>query len=316
VSTANLAGDLLSRLKAFEGRHSGPPFAGPDEVNKAMIRHWCDAIGDDLAVYWDDAAAAASVHAGVIAPPTMIQAWVMAGYRRPQSDSANGQAVLLALLEEHGFSSTVATDCEQEYLREVRPGDRLTLTSVIETVSEEKHTALGAGHFVTSLMKYHDQHGELVATQRWRILRFKPAASGAPPPPRPLRPRPSLTSDNAWWFEALQRHELRIQRCSTCGTLRHPPRPVCDRCGSLDWNSIPASGHGSVYSFVVNHYPKVAAFDYPLPIGLIELTEGTRLVANLVGVEPAAVRIGMPVVVEFADLDPELTLPAFRPLEA
>ncbi len=76
-----------------------------------------------------------------------------------------------------------------------------------------------------------------------------------------------------------------------------------------------ASGRGTVYSFVVNHYPQVAAFDYPLPIGLIELEEGTRLVADLVGIDASAVRIGLPVVVEFVDHDPDLTLAAFRPEE-
>jgi len=63
----------------------------------------------------------------------------------------------------------------------------------------------------------------------------------------------------------------------------------------------------------VNHYPQVPAFDYPLPVGLIELEEGTRLVADLVGIEPSDVRIGMPVEVEWQDLDPDLTLPAFKP---
>ena len=76
-----------------------------------------------------------------------------------------------------------------------------------------------------------------------------------------------------------------------------------------------ASGRGVVYSFVVNHYPKVAAFDYPLAIGLIELEEGTRLVANITGIDPGAITIGLPVVASFVDHDPELTLPAFRPEE-
>ena len=67
---------------------------------------------------------------------------------------------------------------------------------------------------------------------------------------------------------------------------------------------------------VVNHQPQVPAFDYPLPIALVELEEGTRLVADLVGVEPDEIRIGMPVVLEWIDHDPDLTLPAFRPAKA
>jgi len=93
----------------------------------------------------------------------------------------------------------------------------------------------------------------------------------------------------------------------------YPPRPRCDQCGSYEWDTVEASGRGRVYSYVVNHHPQVPAFDYPLPIALVELEEGTRLVADLVGVDPSAVTIGMPVVVEWQDLDEELSLPAFKP---
>lgn len=72
-----------------------------------------------------------------------------------------------------------------------------------------------------------------------------------------------------------------------------------------------ASGRGTVYSYVVNHYPQVAAFDYPLVVALIELEEGTRLVANVAGIEPEEMAIGMPVQVSFVAFDDELTLPVF-----
>jgi uncharacterized OB-fold protein len=88
---------------------------------------------------------------------------------------------------------------------------------------------------------------------------------------------------------------------------------VCPKCSSYEWDAVEASGRGTVYSYVVNHHPQVPAFDYPLPVGLIELEEGTRLVANLVGVEPGDVHVGMPVEVEWIEPDPDLTLPAFHP---
>ncbi len=68
-----------------------------------------------------------------------------------------------------------------------------------------------------------------------------------------------------------------------------------------------------MYSYVVVHYPQVPAFEYPLPIGLIELEEGTRVVANLGGMELDAIQIGMPVRAEFVDYDEELSLPVFVP---
>jgi uncharacterized OB-fold protein/acyl dehydratase len=318
---------LAARLKEFEGREAGEPEVGPDPVNQPMIRHWVEAVGDENPVYTDPAAAERSVHGQVVAPPVMLQAWVMRGVRPRPATGGTARDELMRLLDGAGFTSVVATDCEQEYRRYLHLGDHLSTTTVIESVSDEKATGLGIGHFVTTRVEYRTDDGELVATMRFRILKFKPgtgrtarsaAAESAPgaeqkDKPRPLRPRPALTQDNAFWFEGARQHRLLIQRCTQCGTLRHPPRPMCSECRSYEWDVIDASGRGTVYSFVVNHYPQVPAFDYPLAVGLIELEEGTRLVANVTGIDVGDIRVGMPVEVEWVDHDPDLSVPAFRP---
>jgi uncharacterized OB-fold protein len=145
---------------------------------------------------------------------------------------------------------------------------------------------------------------------RFRIFKYLPPART---PARPPRPRPALTQDNAFWFEGAREHRLLIQHCTSCGTLRHPPLPACAVCGSLEWDAVESSGRGTVYSYVVVHYPQVPAFEYPLPIGLIELEEGTRVVADLGGVALDAIEIGMAVRAEFVDHDEELSLPVFVP---
>ncbi len=129
------------------------------------------------------------------------------------------------------------------------------------------------------------------------------------------RPRPQMTRDTVWWFDALREHRLLIQHCQACGELRHPPLPVCPDCHSLEWDTVKASGRGSVHSFVVSHHPKMPGFDYPLVIALVELSEGTRVLANVVGCPPDDVTIGMPVTLEFLDLDDRRTVPQFRPAE-
>jgi len=316
---------LLAELRTFEGRPSGLATEARDEVNQAMIRHWVDAMGDDNPVYVDEAAARANGFPGVIAPPTMLQAWIMRGYRsqpggswqgpRTESGEISAQEQLFAVLNAAGFTSVVATNCDQEYIRDIVLGDRLTVTSVIESVSPEKHTGLGDGHFVTTRLEYTDQHGELVATMRFRILRFRPRAA-RPEADTPPRPRPAITQDIAFFFEGARQGTLLIQRCAQCGQLRHPPRPACASCGSFEWDTVTSSGRGTVYSYVVVHHPQVGGFDYPLPIAVVELEEGTRLVADLIGVEPADVRIGMPVVAEMVAVDGDLTLPMFRPADS
>jgi uncharacterized OB-fold protein len=79
---------------------------------------------------------------------------------------------------------------------------------------------------------------------------------------------------------------------------------------------VTSSGRGTVFSFVVVHHPQVPGFEYPLPIAVVELEEGTRLVADLIDVDPVDVVVGMPVVLEMVAVDDELTLPMFRPAAA
>jgi 3-oxo-4,17-pregnadiene-20-carboxyl-CoA hydratase alpha subunit len=308
---------FAARLKEFEGREAGEPERGADAVNQPMIRHWVEAIGDENPIYTQPEAAEKSVHGEIVAPPVMLQAWVMRGVRpRPAGGEGNARDELMQLLDDAGFTSVVATNCEQEYHRYLHLGDHLSTTTIIESVSDEKATGLGVGHFVTTRVDYRADDGELVGTMRFRILKFKPGTGRSAPEKRdrPLRPRPALTQDNAFWFEGARQHRLLIQRCTRCRTLRHPPRPMCSECRSYEWDVVDATGRGTVYSFVVNHYPQVPAFDYPLSVGLIELEEGTRLVANIIGVEPDDIRVGMPVEVEWVDHDPDLSLPAFRPI--
>ena len=315
--------DHGAALAALVGQEAGPPSLSFDAVNVPMIRHWVEAMGDENPVYVDADAARAEGYGDIVAPATMLQAWVMRGYRASaEADAARAagnapagewaQDKVFSLLDEAGFTSVVATNCDQDYTRPVVLGDRLTAVSVLESVSPEKHTALGDGHFVTTRTDFTDEAGAPVATMRFRILRFRPrpAASGAP---RMARPRPSLTEDNAFFFEGLQAGKLLIQRCSACGVLRHPPRPACAACQSFEWDSVEASGRGRVFSFVVVHHPQIPSFDYPLPIAVVELEEGTRLVGDLVGVEPGDVHIGMAVEAELVAVDDELTLAMFKP---
>jgi uncharacterized OB-fold protein/acyl dehydratase len=301
----------------FVGRSTEPVLA-QDEVNVPMIRHWVEAMGDANPVYLDETAARATGRDGVIAPPTMLQAWTMRGYAASTGQpSPNALSELWDVLAADGYTSVVATDCEQEYLRELVPGDRLALTETVESISDEKRTALGIGHFVTTVRTYTDQRGETVGVQRWRTLRFKPGTGRAPEntPEQALRPRPAVNRDNAFWFEAAREHRLVIQRCTSCGELRHPPAPCCPSCRSFDWDTVESTGRGIVHSFVVNHHPRTPGFDYPHVVVLVELAEGVRLIANVTGMLPDEVRIGQPVELGWLDADPELTLPVFKPVK-
>ncbi len=315
-------------LAAFEGQSAATAGRGKDTVNAPMIRHWCEAMGDANPAYSGPDA---------VAPPTMLQAWTMGGLSG-HTDRSSAYDELFALLDGSGFTSVVATDCEQEYLRPLRPGQEVTFDAVIESVSPRKTTKLGTGHFVTTRTDVRAD-GELAGTHRFRILKYAPAraatraAAVAPAPiPAPVqpaesvrpalrRPRPVVNRDNQGFWDGVREHRLLIQRCTGCTTLRFPWLPGCNSCASLDWDTVAASGAGTVFSYVVMHHPPFPAFTAhedpaaagaPYAVALVELAEGVRMITNLTGVPSDKVRIGMPVQLEFLRVDDELELPVFR----
>ena len=76
-----------------------------------------------------------------------------------------------------------------------------------------------------------------------------------------------------------------------------------------------ASGRGQVYTFTVTHQNNARGFREACPyvLAYVELDEGPRLLTNVVGCDPASVRIGMPVVADFTPPDEDLAVPRFRP---
>jgi len=320
--------ELEEKLRAYVGVDIGPPWVAKYPVNQAMIGHFCAAVGDTNPAYLDSGAAARTVHGGVVAPPTMMDAWTMPGmgaaWVHAEGVPQDKQIELHRLLDEYGYTGVVGTNQEQEYKRYLRPGDQLTARIVIEAISEQKATPLGLGYFVTTRYTFRDQNGEEVGSMLFRVMKFKPAQQPAAATTSgdgaaaaaPRRLRPPLGHDNAWWWEGINRGQLLIQKCSSCGALRHPPRPMCGKCQSSEWTSIASRGRGRVYSFTILHHPKFPGFDFPVACGLIELEEGTRLVSNVVGCEPDAVFIGMPVKLSIENVDEEMKLPLFRPAGA
>ena len=309
---------IAVRLAGFVGRQ-GATMRSPDPVNAAMIRHWCVAMGDRNPAYCDEAAAQATVHRGVIAPPAMLQVWTMPGYgAAPPGADAVGE--LYDFLDAQGYSSIIATDSEQHYLRALRLGDQVAATKTIATISDEKTTALGKGFFITTMIDIVDAKGEAVGRQLHRVLKFRPRvkapASAAPVVVPARRPRPNVTQDTRFFFDGARERKLLIQRCNACGALQHPPTAACAACGSLDLGAKQASGRGELYSFTVVHAPVVAPFKAPYIVALVALEEGTRLVSELVDITPAEARIGMPLEVDFAAVDADLVLPVFRRADA
>lgn len=311
---------LIAQAREWIDAPAGEDKVGRDPVNRPMIHQWVQALGDANPVHVDDEVASATRHGGLVAPPGMLQTWTMDA---PQDDAEGPQSQVLDRLDAAGYTSVVATNYEHDYLRELRPGDRITQRTTVEDISEEKRTALGPGRFVRVKHTYVDQDDEVVGVGRMSLLKFKPSAgtdgasgdgaqAGGESEPTP-RARPAINRDNAYFWEGIEAGELRIQRCGGCGELRHPPRPMCDQCRSTEVDFVVASGRGRIHSFVVHHHPPLPGVVTPHPVLLVDLEEGVRFVSEPVeGTDPAELAIGREVALQFKRLDEELTVPAFR----
>ena len=131
--------------------------------------------------------------------------------------------------------------------------------------------------------------------------------------PQSFRIKPPMGEDNAWWWHIATEGKLAIQQCSQCKTLRHPPRPMCGECRSLEWHAVTASGKGSVCSYTVLHHPQFPGFDYPLIIVLVDLVEGTRFTSQLIQCDPQDVSFGMAVEMVMHEDPDGFKLPMFKP---
>lgn len=124
---------------------------------------------------------------------------------------------------------------------------------------------------------------------------------------------PSTSPDTQFFWDGLREHRLLIQRCTSCGTLRHPPRPMCPACNELGWDTVEATGRATVHSVVMPQHPQFPFLDYPYLVALVDLEEGTRLLTNLVEVDPDDAEIGMAVEVTYVEFDNGVVLHQFRP---
>ena len=210
-----------------------------------MIRHFVEAVGDENPVYTDEKAAHAAGFPGVIAPPPMLQAWIMRGYQASMDPKRTGAARPIRRGDERSRLGRLHV-CRGDRLRagvhaparSRRQDSRRHLSSSRSRTGRRPH--LGDGHFFTTRLEFMDavrraarhnavshpqvQAGRNTAAQaEQRSQLLKPQLSRRGPDD----PMPAITHDNSFFFEGAARGELLIQRCESCGTLSHPPRPGC-----------------------------------------------------------------------------------------
>lgn len=112
---------------------------------------------------------------------------------------------------------------------------------------------------------------------------------------------PQATRVSRPYWEACQRDELLLQICRNCQRHIFYPRLRCPFCGSPRIEHVAASGRGHVYSYSVVHAAPNSAYAAggPYVVVLVELDEGPRMMANLVGPGALDAQVGDQVTATF-----------------
>ena len=130
-----------------------------------------------------------------------------------------------------------------------------------------------------------------------------------------LKPLPLQTTLNAPFWKGLSEHRFCVPRCKNCGDFNWVPYPACRTCLSEDQEWVTVSGNATVWSYsVVHRGPGAFERETPYVVVLAKLAEHPRpciVTSNLIEVDPASIKIGMPIKVVYEDI-PEEDITMFR----
>lgn len=127
-------------------------------------------------------------------------------------------------------------------------------------------------------------------------------------------PLPVPNADSLPYWNAARECRLVIRKCTACGSMHFMPRYLCPVCWSdqLEW--VDSRGTGSIHSFTIIRRAPVSAFAVRVPyvVALIDLDEGPRMMANVIGDDALSAHIGARVSVAFEDRGDGAMLPQFN----
>lgn len=105
-------------------------------------------------------------------------------------------------------------------------------------------------------------------------------------------------------------HRLMGSRCTACGTLCLPPRPLCPDCYGIHMEWVELSGRGRLAAFTTIYVAPTVMIeagygrDRPYCTGIVQLEEGPAISAQILGIEaskPEGIALGMPLRIVFVE---------------
>ena len=103
-----------------------------------------------------------------------------------------------------------------------------------------------------------------------------------------------------YWREIPQRYRLEAGKCKSCGEVYFPPRLICSKCKSRQFEAMKLSDEGSIVTYtVIRVGPSQFADQTPYAVGIVELDDGVRITTQIVECEFDKLAVGNRVRMEF-----------------
>lgn len=151
------------------GTTSQPRTAGT-VVSAARIQLFAAMVHDGNPSYWD-AEFATRTWGGLLAPPALLMGWLIPP---PWEPTGGPRVAAIALRVPLPGTTFINAANDAEFVLPIIEGDLLSVVEEVVSVSPEKRTRLGLGHFVETLDTFSRQGGAVVARNRNTLFRFTP----------------------------------------------------------------------------------------------------------------------------------------------
>lgn len=102
------------------------------------------------------------------------------------------------------------------------------------------------------------------------------------------------------FYKYVEQGKLMGGKCKKCGTIYLPPRPVCNKCFSKDFEWVEISPRGKLLTYTIIHVAPVQFQSMvPYAVGIVQLEKGLKIPGMIKGVKHEKIKIGMELQIVF-----------------
>jgi hypothetical protein len=106
--------------------------------------------------------------------------------------------------------------------------------------------------------------------------------------------------------EVPQRYRLEASKCKSCGKINFPPRLICPKCKSREFETIKLSDEGKILTYtVIRVGSDIFSRETPYGVAIIETKDKVKLMAMITDTEVENIAIGKKVKLVFRKIQDE-----------